>query len=288
VNFIQDTTLTQGIADRFRIELHDCSVKQLDTTRELASCADFSVRITICIDFKHLADYLFQIAENLADLIAVDYRLRAQVIDCLQKNYLRNQNRPVAQHIAFQIAFCYRIGFGVRSDMGKCHLWLHKSSKHTKDLTIAIKSVQPAIWKNRRKHELNVLVQVDLIHEYTAWGLKTLKKALEEYEREVTDMKREFGKLHFLTLGLYTVIGNLLDALGEFMESKTLRMRIRDKIQKTDGVGSPYYIQSIINVSQSLTNLGEWKEEQRLLEELLKFAAIPGNDKSLGETKTAR
>jgi hypothetical protein len=36
--------------------------------------------------------------------------------------------------IAFQIAFCYQIGFGVKSDGTECHRWLQKSDKQPGDL----------------------------------------------------------------------------------------------------------------------------------------------------------
>jgi hypothetical protein len=70
-------------------------------------------------------------------------------------------------------------------------------------------------------------------------------------------MTQVFGELHLVPLGLYTTIGNILDALGEFTKSKTLRMRIRDQIAKTDGISHPYYIRSISNIAQSHTFLGE-------------------------------
>ena len=59
------------------------------------------------------------------------------------------------------------------------------------------------------------LVSVDFIHEYRTQGLKTPNQAREECERLVGDMGRVFGELHFISLQLYTTVGNLLDELGE-------------------------------------------------------------------------
>jgi hypothetical protein len=55
-------------------------------------------------------------------------------------------------------------------------------------------------------------------------------------------MAREFAELHFVTLGLYKTIGDLLDSLGEFEESTALGMRIRDEIETAEGMQHPYYI----------------------------------------------
>jgi len=82
-------------------------------------------------------------------------------------------------------------------------------------------------------------------------GLVNLKEALKVYEREVTDMTREFGELYFAPLGLNTTIGYLLDACGEVAKSKTLRMQIRDQIEKKYGIGHRYYIQSMLTMVNS-------------------------------------
>jgi hypothetical protein len=70
---------------------------------------------------------------------------------------------------------------------------------------------------------------------------------------------------------LFTTIGNILDELGEFAKSKALRMRIRDQIHKTVGIGHPYYLQSIMEVASSQTQLREWMEAQQLHEEILMY-----------------
>jgi len=143
-----------------------------------------------------------------------DYRVRTQITDCLQKKYLEKQTEPFVAHIAFQVAFCYHIGFGVKSDGNKCRIWLMRSNKELDDLRIEIEAVRPTRRKSRGIRQLSGLITVDLINEYRTCGLFQLEEALKEYEREVADMRRAFGDLHLVTLGLYTTIGNMLDAVG--------------------------------------------------------------------------
>ena len=157
-----------------------------------------------------------KVAQDLGDLISVDYRVRTQVRECLEINYSKIQNQPFAAHIAFQLAFCYHVGFGVKSNDNTCHVWPDKSDKQPEDLKAEEQAVQPARWKSGRYEGL---VSVDLIHEYRTQGLKTLE-AREECERLVGDMVRVFGELHFISLQLYTTIGHLLDELGEFQSQK--------------------------------------------------------------------
>jgi len=161
----------------------------------------------------------------------------------------------------------------VKSDNNECQLWLQKANKQLDNLKIEKEAVILESENRGRVHRLNGLMSVDLIDEYRTWGLDQLQDARKEYEREVADMTREFGELHIIPLGLYRTIGNLLDALGEFANSKTLRMQLREKIESTYGIGHPYYIQSLLDVAESHTILGEWMEAQILQEEVLKLTA---------------
>ena len=137
-------------------------------------------------------------------------------------------------------------------------------------MEVEIKAV--GSWQSGRIEGFNGLRKADLIQEYRIWGLSKLKEAREDYEREVADMAREFGELHFVTLSLYTTFGDLLDALGEFETAKALRMRIRDQIQRTDGNNHPDYIQSTLNVAKSHVDVGEWIEARLLQEDVLKHS----------------
>ena len=202
--------------------------------------------------------------------MSVDYRVRTQIRECLEINFLKHQSQPFAAHIAFQLAFCYQIGFGVKSNDDMCHMWLGKSAKQPDDLRSEREVVQPARWKMGGIQGYHGSASVDLIHGYRTQGLKTLDQAREECERVIDDMAPVFGELHFILLDLYTTWGDLLDELGELSKSKLLRMRIRKQIEETNGIDHLYYIPSIINVARSHIKLGEWMEAQLLQEEVLK------------------
>ena len=121
--------------------------------------------------------------------MTVDYRVRTQIRECLEINYFNNQNQPFATHIAFQLAFCYQIGFGVKSNDSTSNMWLGKSAKQPDDLRTEKEAVQPARLKMGGIREYDGFVSVDLTHEYRAQGLKALDKAREECERIIGDRK---------------------------------------------------------------------------------------------------
>jgi len=213
---------------------------------------------------------LSEVAENLADLMDTDYRVRIQIKNNLETNYIKNRYEDGAPHIAFQVAFCYLIGFGAKSDSNKCHIWLEKSNKQSYDLELEKEAVRPANSKNGKMWWRYGLMKVDLTHQYQKFGPKKLSEACKECQREVRDMSCVFGELHFIPLSLYTTIGNMLHGLGEYAESKALRMRIRDQLEKADGIDHPYYIHAIVAVLKSQAELRELTEMHPLVKVFLR------------------
>ena len=134
--------------------------------------------------------------------------MRIQIRECLENNYFKDQAEPFAAHIAFQLAFCYQIGFGVKSDDNTCQMWLKKGAKQLDDLKTEKAAVQPARWKMGGIPGYDGFVPVDLIHEYRTQGLRAVDQAREECERAIDDMAPVFGELHFIFLNLYITWGN--------------------------------------------------------------------------------
>jgi len=197
--------------------------------------------------------------------VVADYRVRSQIRESLEKNYFRNQNQPYATNIAFQLAFCYLIGFGIKSDDNVCRLWLQRSTKSLNDLKIEKDTVRRRFWKNGKMQQMNArLLQIDVVHEYRTWGLKKLDEARVVYEREIRDMIREFGELHFISLELYSIFGDLLDQLGQFEKSKELRIWVRDETEKQQGVGHPDTLRSIIYLASTYRNQGQLKKAEEM------------------------
>ena len=217
---------------------------------------------------------MLKIAENLADLVVADYRVRIQIRDSLENNYLRNQYRSFATHIAFQLAFCYRIGFGVKSNHNKSHIWLEQSDKQLNDLEVEKEAVRPAKWKNGRMRGLSGLVLVDLSHEYRTYGLVKLEEARKEYEREVTDMIQEFGEHHFIILSLYATIARTYSTQGRWKEAEELLVQVMETEKRVFGQEHPDTLSSMANLASTYRDQGRWKEAEELLVQVMETRKI--------------
>ena len=93
-----------------------------------------------------------KVGQELGDLMRFDYRVRTQIRECLEINYslAKNQNQPFAAHIAFQLAFCYHVGFGVGSNGDVCRVWLDKSGKQPDDLKAEQKAEETKDKRDRK------------------------------------------------------------------------------------------------------------------------------------------
>ncbi|KAF8245666.1 kinase-like protein [Wilcoxina mikolae CBS 423.85] len=213
----------------------------------------------------------FRIAENLEEFMAADYRVRIQIKQSLENNYSKNRDQPIAVNIAFQVAFCYLIGFGVKSNDIQCRIWLESSMRKPDQLEIEKEAVQPARWKNERMRELNGIVHVDLNHEYRVSGFNKLEEACKAYEREVSDMAREFGELHFISLTSMNNLASTYSNQGRSKEAEELevqvmetRKRVMETRKRVLGQEHPDTLTSMNNLASTYMRQGRWKEAEEL------------------------
>jgi len=100
-----------------------------------------------------------------------------------------------------------------------------------------------------------MIYQIELIKEYQKRGLTGLENPLEAYKQEFDDMKRELRIPFVISTGIYSIIGDLQDELGDLKGSKELRIHIKDQIQNLVGVNHPYYLASVQDVVKSYWKL---------------------------------
>jgi tetratricopeptide (TPR) repeat protein len=201
--------------------------------------------------------------------MAADYRVRIQIKQSLENNYSKNRDQPFAVNIAFQVAFCYLIGFGVKSNDIQCRIWLESSMRKPDQLKIEKEAVQPARWKNKRMRELNGIVLVNLNHEYRVSGFNKLEEACQEYEREVSDMAREFGEIHFIPLTSMNNLASTYRNLGRSKEAEELLVQVMETLKRVLGQEHPSTLTSMNNLALTYTNQGRSKEAEELVMQVM-------------------
>jgi hypothetical protein len=68
----------------------------------------------------------------------VDYRVRSKIVACLKTRASDSARRRScdtrSRNAAFQLALCYKVGFGVRIDETESRIWLEHSLRQQDDL----------------------------------------------------------------------------------------------------------------------------------------------------------
>ena len=212
--------------------------------------------------------------------------MRKGVIKSLQKSYttaLATQQAS-AKNIAFQVAFCYHIGFGIPGDEKQCAIWLGRCQNTLEDLENEMRTVNRDIIGFRpRNPKIDELGREGLLvrnrmqtykqeHQTsrpTNWDL-----VLPELQQEAECIKRHFGELHGVTLELNWIICYIWDEQGKFQEAQHLREHILREIRNPEVPESAEMPESqayneVINSHIKLGNLGRARVLQKEMLEAL-------------------
>jgi tetratricopeptide (TPR) repeat protein len=128
----------------------------------------------------------------------MDFRIRQQVAKSLIARFSGHGQGYWRQEVAFEVAFCLKIGFGVSVNDIEANMWLRRSGKQQNDLQERIRSLltRPIVTRTPLVDSLfanGLFTDVGILH-YHAVNPKhaVLKKVEAECVREITDMSKVF------------------------------------------------------------------------------------------------
>ncbi|KAL9033739.1 MAG: hypothetical protein Q9214_007368, partial [Letrouitia sp. 1 TL-2023] len=133
-------------------------------------------------------------------LIQADYNVRKYIAYCIER-YAKSitASHPHHENTAFQVAFCYYLGFGVPQDQQKAQQWLEESSRPPDDLYGRVEFI-----KNNRSPRLFVsehlmtMAGQGYLHDRSSNTKNVKLNDLEKKARirEVKDVASIFGNSH--------------------------------------------------------------------------------------------
>jgi tetratricopeptide (TPR) repeat protein len=181
---------------------------------------------------------------------------------------------PVIHHIspkeaAFQLALCFRIGFGISRNDDQALKFEILSSSNIGDLKRQvdsirygqpIQSIQDEVFKNLflRGH----VRSIDYPQYYREKGL--LHRAENNYKREIIDAQEAFGNSHWLTLLLKTRLGIIFGNSGRWKEAESLFVQVMELRKQILGQEHPDTLSSIDDLAAAYDALGEWSKSESL------------------------
>jgi hypothetical protein len=195
--------------------------------------------------------------------------LRSYIAKCLKDKASDIESNPASsREAAFQLAFCYQVGFGVRKDDERSQAFLSQSLRQHEELNLEI---------NRAKEEFMSLPFQESFRRlsyqgYIKWDLaeyylekKLLDNIEAEYRREIADIESTtLGEIPHITSILKLMLSSVLENQGRWKEAEELGVQVVETVKRAFGQESPGTLTSMGNLASAYRNQGRWKEAEEL------------------------
>ena len=166
-----------------------------------------------------------------------DFRVRRHITSYLQ-TYI---NSITADHVhfesvAYQLALCYSLGFGVGLNEEKAFLWLQRSGKSAEYLNEVLQAVIFHAANDEYAHlfqnpTLSILEGIrGLSFVPTYLETEDVDFCIDEYKREIRDTQQVLGKDSKPVFDLQEVLGSILRSAGRLEESRAVHLEQLDVI----------------------------------------------------------
>ena len=220
--------------------------------------AEFSV--SILLSLKSEANHCLKISNNFYVLLFANYVVRKVIVENLQQKAKSSPCLPCRENASFQLAFCYHVGFGIRSDHSMAQHWVEKAKRELEDLDDEKDEVVDfCLYSNKRVIKLDLdgfTMVMDHVSEYrrTDYDLTIVTDA---YRGEIADLERAFENDPLVTATLRAILANVLVGVGNLHEAEALYRQLIDFCLASDEHGARHAL-----TLGSLTNLGHVVQEQ--------------------------
>ncbi|KAL8840330.1 MAG: hypothetical protein Q9170_001345 [Blastenia crenularia] len=205
----------------------------------------------------------FNLGSNLDQLMKVDHRIRRQIRWCLEEQFdcLKNPRT------AFQLALCFRLGFGGPADERSCMDWISQSEKGSQKLDSEISTIASRKHWQYASKKIHLLTEKGFLHwahfsEHRAD--EALRIAEKECVREIADMQNVLGNSHPVVLILRTTLGLLLERQGRLEESLAIQTTLVADFESDADYGPNHAstLTSVSNLANTLAGLGRFVEAE--------------------------
>ena len=209
----------------------------------LLCAAKFQVCRSVIFSALELSSSCFahQVGHAVPQLFNVDFEVRQGIFKCLEsltrtakETPRRTQNIVSTSDLAYQLAFCYKLGFGVPRDEDKCRMWLADTDLTNSDLENQIDHIKSSTSQGYSPtstfgfwYSHTPVPTVNNAQYYRE--RKKLKDIQQIEEREIGEWKEVLGKDHWLFLEKEESYFHTLSSLGYLSKAGALaEKRCRD------------------------------------------------------------
>ena len=189
--------------------------------------------------------------------------MRKFILGCLLNEAQEDPSHNLVEDVAWQLAFCYSIGFGTPMNKQVAIEWLKKTLKTETDLEFMIQTAA-FTQKVMRNPKTSLLIQAGYLHQIDLIALyskhQSLGEAENEYRRELADMDQSFGSPVIISQ-LAIILARILVAQNKLDEAERLWLLILQRVgssqifRRHTSVGSQFTIHGQILAPDDEINL---------------------------------
>jgi tetratricopeptide (TPR) repeat protein len=205
-------------------------------------------------------------------LYQFDYRIRKRVRHALEQRRCipTNAGHEVEQqNIAFQLALCYKIGFGGAIDEQLSKDRLCQSVRSMEDLIGTLEKTKSALANNEANPgqiyaalvTLGDVQLLDLAAQYHKLGI--LHDAEAETRRELADIKRSLGTHNALWIWTATLLSGLYSQRGRWKQAEELYLETIDVLATIFDSKHPSTLTAMANAAACFSAQQEWRKAEK-------------------------
>ena len=214
-------------------------------------------------------------------------RVRKYIFACLENKATGHAGGTHRSSAAFQLAFCYKIGFGTPSNERVSQHWLQETVHSAEDLDLRIQWAKKTVRRNdwRNGNLVSLIINGILTEDATWLNTENLEVLEAEYKRELRDMQHIFGKDSLVVLKLSLHLVQLLEREQKYIQAEmvcreTLEVSSIQNLVAERGTRPKYYSRGHRKSSISMEKLSEASSASPFLERI-----IAATDEPIPETR---
>ncbi|RSM01317.1 hypothetical protein CEP52_008624 [Fusarium oligoseptatum] len=183
-------------------QIEELLKEESTSTRRLAGQADSAVHVS---SLECLNPGSFEVSGLLQSLCLADFRVRAHIFECLYHAYKAERKSKGGPNLAFQLAFCHKVGFGTTPDDKKAKKYLlaaERLKKTSPNSSTPAEALEAAIKQSKEPIHQGVDSQPRRPEEQ--------REIIDHRRKEVLAMEAVIGKTHPAILNLKWSLTSLL------------------------------------------------------------------------------
>ncbi|KAJ6260092.1 hypothetical protein Dda_4313 [Drechslerella dactyloides] len=227
----------------------------------------------------------FLVWKSFRQLVQSDYRIWATIFNAL-RNRMTSPVLEEREDAAFQLAFCYEIGFGTAPESARVTHYLEKGGRTYENLLREINTIKedrhPLVFKNLETK----IDKMDHISHYL--NTVELTDVVNAYDPIAEASSRLFGEDHRTSIYLRRTLGGIFEAQGKLDKAQAVFSRLASVCEANYDSRHPDTLAILSSVAQCHSAQGNIKQAEEIMVKIMEIQAMIYSDEVQDQVPSMR